>query len=94
MWNRICHRSIQYIAKQSVLFRVFGSTALPGICNNSDGLSIEIPVVYESKDIEPKWAAFWQKNVNMRPHPESADQFSMVTSIDSVNNFRFFHLLM
>ena len=81
MWNRVCHRSVQYIAKQHIFFRVFGSTSLPGICNYSAIYSIEIPVIYESRDIEPKWAAFWQKNVNMRPHPESPDQFSMVAPV-------------
>ena len=38
----------------------------------------QIPVIYESEKIEKKWVDFWKNSVNLTPHPESNNAFTMI----------------
>ena len=41
--------------------------------------------MYEPKDVESRWITYWEKHVNLRPHPESDKEFSMVLLSDYPN---------
>ena len=84
MLGRISRQSFQFLLPRHPICRFAGTMAVKVHRARSSCL-LDIPVVYEPKDVESRWITYWEKHVNLRPHPESDKEFSMVLLSDYPN---------